>query len=262
MASARYQLPQHPTLAGPYTKDELYLLVDRGSIARGEIVTDRVNGRSHKVGELIDGMKPPRPKELGERVDRPAYQEFSGDAPWEERPRVITHPVNGDEDDFDPENDDFLLDDTTGVSDDDICYHGHPSWLAFMSPMFFVLLLLGGSVWMLQFSMNYFFIGLGVTSFVFCCILITRQQRDYFVSGERVETEWGIVGRSSREVRIADIRSIEVHHTGIKGWFGVGTVDFSSAGGNEVEVQFVNIRKPHRIKELVRQLQRRAGMEV
>jgi len=31
MPTARYQLPQHPTLSGPHTKQELYVLVERGS---------------------------------------------------------------------------------------------------------------------------------------------------------------------------------------------------------------------------------------
>ena len=128
--------------------------------------------------------------------------------------------------------------------------------------MFFCLLLLGASAYVIQYGMSYFGIGLAVTSFTFCCILIARQHRDYFVSGERVEMEWGVIGRSSREVRIADIRSIEVHRSGFKGLLGVGTVDFSSSGSEGVEVQFVDVRRPHRIKELVRQLQRRAGIEV
>lgn len=261
MASARYQLPQHPTLAGPHTKDELYRLVERGSIARGEIVLDRQSGRSHKVGELIDGMKPPRALERGDRVDRPAYQEFSGDAPWEPHSHADADGLDEDADLY-SEHDDFMLDDTTGVSGDDICFHGHPSWLSFLAPLLVCLVLLGGSVGVLQFGMNYFALGLTITSLTFCCILIARQNRDYFVSGERVEMEWGIIGRSSREVRIVDVRSIDVHQKGIKGLLGVGTVDFSSSSSAAVEVQFVDVRKPHRIKELVRQLQKRAGMDV
>lgn len=263
MASARYQLPQHPTLAGPHTKDELYLLVERGSIPRGEIVLDRVTGRSHKVGELIDGMKPPRTPESQLRMERPAYQEFSGDTPWE--PTTLHEVKDADaeeDDDIDPENDDFMLDDATGVPDDEIVYHGHPSWLSLGKPLLLCLLLLGGSVALIPYGMKYFALGLGVTSLTFCCVLFHRQNRDYFISGERVEIEWGIVARNSREVRIVDIRSVDIRQNGLLGMLGVGTIDFSSDGNNEGEVRFVNIYRPHRIKELVRQLQRRAGLEV
>jgi len=91
----------------------------------------------------------------------------------------------------------------------------------------------------------------------FCCTIIARQHRDYYVSGERVEAEWGIIGRSSEEVRIVDIRSMDVHEKGLLGFLGIGSLDVSSAGSEGVEVQFRHVRKPHRIKELIRQLQAR-----
>ena len=265
MASARYQLPQHPTLSGPHTKEELYVLVERGSLGRGEIVTDRITGRAHKVGELIGGMRPPKAQETNVRIDRPSYQEFAGVTPWEDPgldpgQTLSLGEESDDEEEVDGANDegDYLIDSATGISDDTLCYHGHPSWLSFTRPMLFSLLLVGGAIASLPFGAKYFIIGVALASFVFCCLIISRQHRDYFVSGERVEVEWGIVGRSSKEVRIVDIRSMDVHEKGLLGLLGVGTLDFSSSGTDGVEVQFRHVRRPHRIKELVRQLQRRA----
>lgn len=264
MAAARYQLPQHPTLAGPHTKDELYLLVERGSLGRGEIVLDRINGRSHKVGELIQGMKPPRFQDPSARIERPSYQEFSGDTPWH-----LDAPVEdvGDEPaDFDqldseadPEIDDYLDDGDMGVgAPEKICFHGHPSWFGFLRPLFLCLLLIGCAIASIQFGGVWFVIGLALASFTFCCTIIARQHRDYYVTVDRVETQWGILSRSSNEARIADISAIDVHQRGIIGWFGVGTVDFGTSGTEGIEVQFKNVRRPHRIKDLVRQLQQRA----
>ena len=53
----------------------------------------------------------------------------------------------------------------------------------------------------------------------------------------------------------ARIRAIDVTQSGLLALLGVGTVDFSSAGGVNVEVQFKNIRAPHKIKKIVRELQ-------
>ena len=266
MASARYQLPQHPTLSGPHTKEELYVLVERGSLGRGEIVTDRITGRAHKVGELIGGMRPPKAQETSVRIDRPSYQEFSGDTPWEDPKSLsaaddITLPVTSTADDEDEDADDdseYLIDSATGISDATICYRGHPSWLSFVKPMLLCLVFVGAAIACLPLGGKYFIIGVALASFVLCCVIIARQHRDYFVSGERVEVEWGIIGRSSKEVRIVDIRSMDVHEKGLLGLLGVGTLDFSSSGTDGIEVQFRNVRRPHRIKELVRQLQKRA----
>jgi len=40
---------------------------------------------------------------------------------------------------------------------------------------------------------------------------------------------------------------------------GIGTVNISSAGSEDVEVQFKDIRRAHQVKKLVRQLQERIG---
>lgn len=254
MPTARYQLPLHPTLSGPHTKQELYVLVERGSLGRGEIVLDRISGRSHKVGELIGGMRPPRQEEATMRLERPSYQEISGDTPWEGaiEPEEVEQEETDDE--FSDEIEEEEIDD---LADTYIHYHGHPSWLAFTKPLLLSLLLLGCAIGAIQFGGKYFIIGLALSSFTFCCTIIARQHRDYYVSGERVEVEWGIIGRSSKEVRIVDIRSMDVHEKGLLGFLGIGNLDVSSAGSEGVEVQFRHVRKPHRIKELIRQLQAR-----
>lgn len=254
MPTARYQLPLHPTLSGPHTKQELYVLVERGSLGRGEIVLDRISGRSHKVGELIGGMRPPRQEETSLRLERPSYQEISGDTPWEGTEEWGEN--TGAEDDS-AVDDEWAEEPTDDLTDSYIHYHGHPSWFAFTKPLVLSLLLLGCAIAAIQFGGRYFIIGLALSSLTFCCTIIARQHRDYYVSGERVEAEWGIIGRSSREVRIIDIRSMDVHEKGLLGFLGIGSLDISSAGSEGVEVQFRYVRKPHRIKELIRQLQAR-----
>lgn len=260
MASARYLLPQHPTLSGPHTKEELYVLVERGSLGRGEIVVDRISGRSHKVGELIGGMRPPRASSPGVRIERPPYQEFSGDAPWEDGEDAGHEANAGAGDDFYEEEgeDDYVIDGTTGIDDATLCYHGHPTWLSFGRPLFLCIVLVAAATLVMPYGVKYFIIGLALASLTLCCTIIARQHRDYYVSGERVEVEWGIIGRNSKEIRIIDIRAIDVVQKGFLGFIGIGTLNFSSAGSDNVEVEFKNIRRPHRIKELVRQLQVRA----
>jgi len=88
------------------------------------------------------------------------------------------------------------------------------------------------------------------------CIAIARFSKDYLITEDRVEVLWGIIGRSSKEVRIRDIRSIDVTERWITGLLGIGTLDFSSAANAGIEVAFKNVRSAHKIKELVRQLQR------
>jgi hypothetical protein len=265
--SARYILPNHETFTGIHTRADLYMLVERGSLARGEIVVDQATGRSHRVGEILQGMTRPRSSKLS----RPSYRELEGDAPWEGS--VTEEPAAA----FEAEEEEVFeeveeVDDSQAIlpeSDEEeeeeeeeedpellLYYHEHPSWLAFTKWLLLsVLCVTAGILGIEYFSLGAVAVGMGLGSLILCCCIISRQHQDYMITGSRAEMEWGIFGRSSKEVRIVDIRSIDVHESGLLGLLNVGTVDFSSSGTDGVEVQFKNIRYPHHVKELVRKLQ-------
>ena len=50
------------------------------------------------------------------------------------------------------------------------------------------------------------------------------------VTPKRVELVWGLLTKSSNEVRIEDIRTINVRRKGFSGLLGIGTIEFSSTG--------------------------------
>lgn len=250
--SARYRIQNNPSFAALLSKEDIYLLVDRGSVARGDICVDTRSGLSHKVGELIGGMSPPRPGNASTRIDRPPYQEIRADGHFND-PEGISEEESVDEE----ADDDF----SSTANAEQIHYHAHPSWLAFAKPLVLFVLLGIAAGLSFQFGSHYLAIGLGLALVTLVGVTAMRFSTDYFVTEDRVEMVWGLVGRSSKEVRICDIRAIDVHENGLSGLLGIGTLDFSSAGNAGVEVQFKNIRKAHLVKELVRELQRNKGSE-
>jgi membrane protein YdbS with pleckstrin-like domain len=240
----RYRLHHHPAFPAPLSKDDLYVLVERGSLARGDLCRDVQTGLDHTVGEIVAAMRPPRAKHAA-RVDRPAYQEIRADSP-------------GGQDEEETEAAD---EEGEGFTEEGerIVYHGHPSWLAYTKALFLALLLAVAAGMLFALGWPHYLWALGGSVFTLAGVALARFTHDCFVTEERVEVVWGILGRSSREVRICDIRSIDVHQTGLKGMLGLGTVDFSSAANAGVEVQFRDIRGAHDLKQLLRQLQRKAG---
>ena len=72
---------------------------------------------------------------------------------------------------------------------------------------------------------------------------------------KRVIVESGIFIKSSNEIRIKDVRSINVSKRGIAGLFGIGTVDFFSAASGDAEVSFQSIPQAKDIKDMVNELQ-------
>jgi membrane protein YdbS with pleckstrin-like domain len=86
-------------------------------------------------------------------------------------------------------------------------------------------------------------------------IQLDRARRRYAVTNRRVSAEFGIISRTSNEVRIQDIRSINLRQTGVMGLLGIGRVEFSSAATDDADVIFWNIPEAQKVRDLVRSLQ-------
>lgn len=264
--SARYTLQNHPAFDEPLSKEDLYMLVTRGSLARGEMCVNEDTGLSHTVGELVAGMRRGNPQS---RLARPAYREISPDLDHYDEP--ASTPVAEEEEaddeaaDESPEEAEEEVEAISAPkkrnlgltpSGEEILHHAHPSWLGYTKALFLVLLLLVAAALLFVIQLEYAVIAALCASSTMIAVGIARYSHDYIVTRERVELIWGIIGRSSKEARICDIRSIDVYESGIKGLLGLGTIDFSTAANAGIEVQFKDMRQAHAVKDLVRQLQK------
>jgi len=90
---------------------------------------------------------------------------------------------------------------------------------------------------------------------IICWIYLDRSRRRYAVTNRRVSAEYGIVSKRSNEVRVQDIRSINLKRTGLSGLLGVGTMEFSSAATDDADVIFWNTAEAEKVRDLVRSLQ-------
>ena len=88
-----------------------------------------------------------------------------------------------------------------------------------------------------------------------CWIQVDRWRRRYTVTNKRVGVDYGIINRVSNEVRISDIRSINLQKTGFTGLLGIGRVEFSSAATEDADVIFWNTPDAEKVRDLVRSLQ-------
>ena len=86
-------------------------------------------------------------------------------------------------------------------------------------------------------------------------IAMDRRQRQYIITNHRVIVEFGLISKQSNEIRVQDIRSINLTMTGLKALFGIGRVEFSSAAADDAEVIFWNTGEAKKVRDLVRSLQ-------
>jgi len=137
-------------------------------------------------------------------------------------------------------------------------YHGHRSMVTF--PLAFIGLV-GGSisaVWLYSTDPAFTFVGITIAILSLAYLSLMRYTREYFITEKRVELVSGLIARSSKEVRITDIRAVNISCEGLPGMIGVGTVDFFTIGDNP-EVSFSHAWAAKEIKSLVRKLQDSSG---
>lgn len=134
-------------------------------------------------------------------------------------------------------------------------YRGYPSFLRYDWELSFTAGVLAAAYFLAAYGGLFLFVGITVASLIIAYVIFDRSRREYLVGERRVEMVYGLVSKSSREVRIEDIRAINVRKSGLKGLLGIGDVEFASSGSEGVEVVFADVRSPHRIKKLVRAIQ-------
>lgn len=137
---------------------------------------------------------------------------------------------------------------------DRLLYAGHPSALTYPVALLALVGGVTGGVWLHRVDPAFALAGFGLAMAGLARLGLVRLTHDYRVRTRRVEVATGLLARSSREVRIADIRSINVTCRGLVGMLGVGTVDFLTSG-DEPEISFERIWAAKRVKALVRRLQ-------
>jgi uncharacterized membrane protein YdbT with pleckstrin-like domain len=94
-----------------------------------------------------------------------------------------------------------------------------------------------------------------IALFILGWIRLDRMSRKYTVTNRRVSVEYGIISKQSTELRVQDIRSINLTTSGLSGLVGIGRLEFSSAASDDAEVIFWNTPQAEKVRDLVRSLQ-------
>lgn len=100
----------------------------------------------------------------------------------------------------------------------------------------------------------------GVALVLLITIFIDRARRTYTITDHRISSDFGIISKQSNEIRLHDVRSINLTMTGISGLFGIGRLEFSSAAADDAEVIFWNVGGAEGLRDKVRSMQTRGDV--
>jgi len=135
-----------------------------------------------------------------------------------------------------------------------VLYSGHPSILTYPLALLGLIGGVVGAIWLFPIDPRYSMLAAALALVALVRLSWVKFTSDYLITARRVEVISGLIARSSREVRISDIRAINVTCSGWTGFLGIGTVDFFTIG-DAPEVTFHRIWSAREIKQLVRRLQ-------
>ncbi len=134
----------------------------------------------------------------------------------------------------------------------------HPSWLNYSGHVFLLMIFVAGAVvCFLNEREVLTVVGYVLVLIAFIILIhavVRRLSRKFTITSDGVSSRVGIGGRSEKEIRISDIRQVEVRQSVGQRIFGLGNVLFASAATGGVEVIFEGVRNPTGVKNKVNDL--------
>jgi len=76
----------------------------------------------------------------------------------------------------------------------------------------------------------------------------------YYIEDDRIEHRTGIIAKNVKSVRLSDLRNVNLDQGVVERLLGIGTLEFSSAGGSGIEVRWLGVKRPTRLKSEVEAL--------
>lgn len=229
MSDAYYILNPDGTRTGPCAEEEVLDLLESGALQPDEPCLHEDSGRICPAGAMF-------------HVINPAPEPASAPAPvaWQPAP----FPDDAAPKPAAPDKPRARL-----------LYHGSPCVLTYWRSV-----LLAAAAIIAGFALRstmpaLLAAGLVIGPLILLRAVLHRLSTLYVITSARVEVIEGLLSRSSRELRIADIRAINVTRTGLSGLLGIGNIAFSSAAGAQDDVVFHRVFGATGLKNLVRGLQ-------
>jgi uncharacterized membrane protein YdbT with pleckstrin-like domain len=84
--------------------------------------------------------------------------------------------------------------------------------------------------------------------------LLDKKSKIFTITNKRTKSKKGILARTTREVALKDIRSINLKQSIIERLCNLGTIEIGSAGTAGIEVSFNGISQAPKIKNMITEL--------
>jgi len=138
-------------------------------------------------------------------------------------------------------------------------YSGRPSWLNQMGSFSSMLILILMPFFIQDMALILIAINVLIAFLIMLTIIYNRCAWKFTIGNGNVQSQHGIISRDEKIIRIRDIRNIKLKQTTIQRVFGVGDVEFNTAGSSGSRVTFYGIASPAVLKDQINHAKRKKG---
>jgi uncharacterized membrane protein YdbT with pleckstrin-like domain len=147
------------------------------------------------------------------------------------------------------------------VLDEEVFFHGHPSWLSML--MFYLkgllLAVIAGALAGAITAIVAGHVQVGwviVAVFVLCMIVLTvglfrRITTTYTITSQRLTIDVGLVSRELHQTRLERVQNVNSRQSLWQRVLGIGTIEFETAGEAGYNFAFHGVARPHQIVQTV-----------
>jgi len=136
-----------------------------------------------------------------------------------------------------------------------LTYNERPSWLNQMGSFGSILVLILMPFFLLEMTPFLITINILIALVIMLTIIHSRFAWEFRISDGNVQSQHGIMSKKQESIPLKNIKDIEVKQTAIQRFFGVGDVEFSTAGSINNRIVFRGIKSPFAFRDQVLQIQ-------
>jgi membrane protein YdbS with pleckstrin-like domain len=230
-----YYLWLNNAQAGPYTLLQVQSLWKEGQITALTLFWQEGNADWQPLSTIQSTIEPVRDVSQDKTAVMPSVQKMLDQRKREQETAAAANPA------------------PPASHMEEVQWTGSPTLWKWAIPLcvgfFLCLLPIGGFLFFPAYAL-FGLITLPLVLVIFVYIYFARTSTRYTITNKRVSMEHGIFSKTSRELRIQDIRSIAAHIN----FIGYGDLEFSSAS-DEVDVTFTAVSGAAAVRDLVKKLQ-------
>jgi len=138
-----------------------------------------------------------------------------------------------------------------------LTYNDRPSWLNQMGSFGSILILILMPFFLLEMTPFLIAINILIALVIMLTIIRSRFAWKFRISDGDVQSQHGITSKKQESIPLKNIKDIEVKQTTIQRFFGVGDIEFSTAGSVNNRIVFRGIKSPFALRDRVLQIQQK-----